>query len=111
MSLRAPACRRGGRSTIPATRGAVALALHRPVGLPSGVQRTKSSLTKERTMHPAVRIFLALVLSLGFSVSAVHAQAKQDLTIALPGLATETLDPVVQGHNVKYYLSMMFDYL
>src|SRR5439155_18694468 len=40
-----------------------------------------------------------------------HAQTKTDLTIALPGLATETLDPVVKGHNVKYYLSMMFDYL
>jgi peptide/nickel transport system substrate-binding protein len=62
-------------------------------------------------MNPAARILLTLVLSLALGVSVAHAQAKQDLTIALPGLATETLDPVVQGHNVKYYLSMMFDYL
>jgi len=39
------------------------------------------------------------------------AQAKPDLTIALSSFSTETLDPVLAGHLVKYYLSMMFDYL
>ena len=39
------------------------------------------------------------------------AQAKPDLTIALSSFSTETLDPVLGGHIVKYYLSMMFDYL
>ncbi len=39
------------------------------------------------------------------------AQAKPDLTIALSSFATESLDPPVAGHLVKYYLSLMFDYL
>ena len=39
------------------------------------------------------------------------AQAKSDLTIALSSFATESLDPPVAGHLVKYYLSLMFDYL
>src|SRR5215468_12786684 len=39
------------------------------------------------------------------------AQAKPDLTVALSSFATEVLDPVLGGHLVKYYLSMMFDYL
>ena len=39
------------------------------------------------------------------------AQAKPDLTIALSSFSTETLDPALGGHIVKYYLSMMFDYL
>jgi peptide/nickel transport system substrate-binding protein len=41
----------------------------------------------------------------------VRAQAKPDLTVALSGLGTESLDPVLAGHLVKYYLSLMFDYL
>jgi peptide/nickel transport system substrate-binding protein len=42
-----------------------------------------------------------------------HAQAqpKSELTIALSSFSAETLDPALQGHNVKYYLSLMFDYL
>jgi peptide/nickel transport system substrate-binding protein len=39
------------------------------------------------------------------------AQAKTDLTVALSSFSAETLDPALQGHNVKYYLSLMFDYL
>src|SRR5205814_2384827 len=39
------------------------------------------------------------------------AQAKSELTIGLSGLASETLDPPVAGHFVKYYLALMFDYL
>jgi peptide/nickel transport system substrate-binding protein len=39
------------------------------------------------------------------------AQAKPDLTVALSSFSTETLDPALGGHIVKYYLSMMFDYL
>src|SRR5262249_57004330 len=37
--------------------------------------------------------------------------AKSDLTIALSSFSAETVDPALQGHNVKYYLSLMFDYL
>jgi ABC-type transport system substrate-binding protein len=39
------------------------------------------------------------------------AQAKPELTVALSSFSTETLDPVLGGHIVKYYLSLMFDYL
>src|SRR6266704_2953508 len=38
-------------------------------------------------------------------------QGKPDLTVALSSFSTETLDPALGGHIVKYYLSMMFDYL
>lgn len=34
-----------------------------------------------------------------------------ELTVALSSLATETLDPVLGGHIVKFYLSQIFDYL
>jgi peptide/nickel transport system substrate-binding protein len=39
------------------------------------------------------------------------AQGKSELTIALSSFSTETLDPALGGHIVKYYLSLMFDYL
>jgi peptide/nickel transport system substrate-binding protein len=39
------------------------------------------------------------------------AQAKSELSVALSSFSTETLDPVLGGHIVKYYLSLMFDYL
>ena len=39
------------------------------------------------------------------------AQGKTELTVALSSFSAETLDPALQGHNVKYYLSLMFDYL
>jgi len=62
-----------------------------------------------RTTLP-VRIVLALLVCLLLSGPAV-AQTKPELTIALASFSTEVLDPVVGGHIVKYYLSMMFDYL
>jgi peptide/nickel transport system substrate-binding protein len=34
-----------------------------------------------------------------------------DLTVALSSLSTETLDPVLGGHIVKFYLDQIFDYL
>jgi peptide/nickel transport system substrate-binding protein len=42
---------------------------------------------------------------------AAWAEAKSELTVALSSFSAETLDPALQGHNVKYYLSPMFDYL
>src|SRR5262245_45257689 len=55
---------------------------------------------------------------LGFTLAAVlltagpaRAQTKPDLTVALSSFSTEVLDPVLGGHVVKYYLSLMFDYL
>ena len=34
-----------------------------------------------------------------------------ELTVALSSLSTETLDPALGGHIVKYYMSLIFDYL
>src|SRR5262245_17142788 len=56
----------------------------------------------------------ALFVSLAVAVSMCDfawAQAKSELTVALSSFSAETLDPALQGHNVKYYLSLMFDYL
>jgi peptide/nickel transport system substrate-binding protein len=65
-------------------------------------------------MSRSIRIVaLSLVLAitiLGVSRPAA-AQGKSELTIALSSFSAETLDPALQGHNVKYYLSLMFDYL
>src|SRR5437867_13408542 len=59
-------------------------------------------------------LFLVLmslsVISLGAAPPA-WAQSKSELTIALSSFSAETVDPALQGHNVKYYLSLMFDYL
>ncbi len=54
---------------------------------------------------------LTLILAGSATAGSAWAQAKPDLTIALSSFSTETLDPVLGGHIVKYYLSMMFDYL
>ena len=59
------------------------------------------------------RIVLVSVLALALLATARSgwAQAKPDLTVALSSFSTETLDPALGGHIVKYYLSLMFDYL
>jgi peptide/nickel transport system substrate-binding protein len=51
------------------------------------------------------------LLALAAVASPAWAQAKPELTIALSSFSAETVDPALQGHNVKYYLSLMFDYL
>jgi peptide/nickel transport system substrate-binding protein len=55
-------------------------------------------------------ILLSLLLLTGMASPAL-AQAKSELTVALSSFSAETVDPALQGHNVKYYLSLMFDYL
>jgi peptide/nickel transport system substrate-binding protein len=66
-------------------------------------------------MKRASRIVSLSLLSLAFLLLATAgpgwAQAKSELTVALSSFSAETLDPALQGHNVKYYLSLMFDYL
>jgi peptide/nickel transport system substrate-binding protein len=57
-----------------------------------------------------ISLLSVLVAVIGASDFA-NAQAKADLTVGLSGLAQETLDPPVAGHFVKYYLSLMYDYL
>jgi peptide/nickel transport system substrate-binding protein len=39
------------------------------------------------------------------------AKAGEELTVALSSLSTETVDPALGGHIVKYYLSLIFDYV
>jgi peptide/nickel transport system substrate-binding protein len=63
-----------------------------------------SRRTAVLTLLCAIAIALALA-------GPAQAQAKSELTIALSSFSAETLDPALQGHNVKYYLSLMFDYL
>jgi peptide/nickel transport system substrate-binding protein len=54
---------------------------------------------------------LAALLSVAFLTGPAAAQSKSDLTVALSSFSTEVLDPVLGGHVVKYYMSLMFDYL
>jgi len=66
-------------------------------------------------MKPTSRMVRASLLYLALVSLAVAgpawAQAKSELTVGLSSFSAETLDPALQGHNVKYYLSLMFDYL
>jgi len=54
---------------------------------------------------------LAAVSLLAVAPGPAGAQSKSDLTVALSSFSTEVLDPVLGGHVVKYYMSLMFDYL
>ena len=65
-------------------------------------------MTSRRTV---VFILLAAAMVVMAVTGHAQAQAKSELTIALSSFSAETLDPALQGHNVKYYLSLMFDYL
>src|SRR5438105_1615941 len=68
--------------------------------------------------HPMTRMsrivgvwLLSLVVAVLGIADLGRAQAKTELIVGLSGLASETLDPPVAGHFVKYYLALMFDYL
>src|SRR5215470_17108534 len=54
---------------------------------------------------------LAALLAIALTGGSAAAQGKPDLTVALSSFSTEVLDPVLGGHVVKYYMSLMFDYL
>src|SRR5712692_1767578 len=70
---------------------------------------------EERSMNRArgvVSLFLLVLAPIGLvMVGPGWAQAKPELTVALSSFSTEVLDPALGGHIVKYYLSLMFDYL
>ena len=58
------------------------------------------------------QVFLLILALLGAGpIGSAWAQSKPELTVALSSFSTEVLDPVLGGHIVKYYLSLMFDYL
>ena len=62
------------------------------------------------------QVFLLILVLLGAMLGLAPAgdawaQPKTELTVALSSFATEVLDPPLGGHLVKYYLSMIFDYL
>ena len=54
---------------------------------------------------------IGALLTFAVVASPAAAQGKPDLTVALSSFSTEVLDPVLGGHVVKYYMSLMFDYL
>src|SRR2546429_3556781 len=62
-------------------------------------------------MKSTPRIITMSLLALATVAGAAWAQTKSELTSALSSFSAETVDPALQGHNVKYYLSLMFDYL
>src|ERR1700740_1101136 len=65
-----------------------------------------------RRLSRGVAVYLLTLILAGSALSVrAWAQAKPELTVALSSFSTETLDPALGGHLVKYYLSMMFDYL
>jgi peptide/nickel transport system substrate-binding protein len=83
----------------------VSLARREPPYTP---QQRRPSMTRTRILALS---FLLLLFAMPAVTDSGWAQAKPDLTVALSSFATETLDPVLAGHLVKYYLSMMFDYV
>src|SRR6058998_1897586 len=56
-------------------------------------------------------IIVLLLLGLAGAGPGVSGVRAEDLTVALSSLSTETLDPVLGGHIVKFYLDQIFDYL
>src|SRR2546426_8671329 len=71
----------------------------------------RSGLPEATSMKTTTRIIMLSLLALAATASPARAQSKSELTVALSSFSAETLDPALQGHNVKYYLSLMFDYL
>ena len=66
-------------------------------------------MKRARAMAP---VFLLIMALLGLVLTGTaRAQPKSELTVALSSFSTEVLDPALGGHIVKYYLSLMFDYL
>jgi peptide/nickel transport system substrate-binding protein len=63
------------------------------------------------------RLFIYLNALMGLlllgapSTGAQGVQSSGELTVALSSLSTETLDPALGGHIVKYYMSLIFDYV
>ena len=61
-----------------------------------------------RRLSGGVAVSLLTLMLAGTALSGpAWAQAKPDLTVALSSFSTETLDPALGGHLVKYYLSMI----
>jgi len=65
----------------------------------------------QRAVLPVFLLGFTLATILFITGPAGAQQAKPELTVALSSFSTEVLDPVLGGHVVKYYLSLMFDYL
>jgi peptide/nickel transport system substrate-binding protein len=64
-------------------------------------------------MTQILRIATILLVGLALAAGPAAAQNKPagELTIALPSFATDVIDPVLGGHLVKFYLSLVFDHL
>jgi peptide/nickel transport system substrate-binding protein len=62
-----------------------------------------------RTMRIATILLVGLALLAG--PAAAQNKPAGELTVALPSFATDVIDPVLGGHVVKFYLSLVFDHL
>src|SRR5207237_9458105 len=77
----------------------------RPPGMPSSPELTPKGSRMKRIALVVALVTLAVVAA---GATAVFAD---DLTVALSSLSTESLDPVLGGHVVKFYLDQIFEYL
>ncbi len=68
-------------------------------------------MTRWKLSRPG--LLLPVLLALAFAPAASRAEDKSEgeLTVALSSLSSETLDPVLGGQIVKFYLDQIFDYL
>ncbi len=63
------------------------------------------------TTTGAMAFLLALLLLLAPGPAWAENKPAGELTVALPSFATDVVDPVLGGHLVKFYLSLVFDHL
>src|SRR5215831_764919 len=54
---------------------------------------------------------MSVLAALALGPAPARAQSDSELTVALSSLSSETLDPVLGGQIVKFYLDQIFDYL
>src|SRR5881227_1344426 len=74
-------------------------------GMPSSPELTPKGSRMKRFALVFALVTLYLVAA---GATAVFAE---DLAVALSSLSTESLDPVLGGHVVKFYLDQIFEYL
>src|SRR5207244_917878 len=101
----APGARRGGR-------GAGRRRRHRRIrARPPAAARTRRRRARAGPRHHDPRAERAARRDAGPADGGVPVASAEDVTVALSSLSTETLDPVLGGHVVKFYLDQIFDYL
>ena len=56
-------------------------------------------------------VLAALALMVGVAPASAQPKSEGELTIGLSSLSSETMDPMLGGQIVKFYLDQIFDYL